>query len=526
MTTDLREVSDPAMAPPAFATPPAATPADSTPTQAGEYLAGSRSVARAMRLGLFIWPSYTLLDVYMCFVAFPQARFWLFLLYRAVVELAFFSVYRASRDGKMQLDRLVFLQNATYVSAAFAISMMALELGGILSPYMHGISIVALVRTALVPTELRKGAKTYAGIAVAFPLVMAIDALVSPAARAALTSATLIAFVSHYVFVVTSAFLGLITGHIVWSAQEQLYRARRVGRYRLQAPIGKGGMGEVWLAWDESLHRNVALKMLRVGTTTTAAVRRFELEARAAGQLRGPHVVRIFDFGANEDGLYYIAMEYLVGMSVSSLLERFGPMPAARAINLGIQCCLALEEAHEAGIIHRDLKPHNLYITHTLNEPDFLKLLDFGIARLQTSGVPSERLTSLGLLIGTPAYLAPELWFANAADERSDIYAFGITLHAMLTGDTPFAGMSLADLRAAQLSGKPPDLKLRGTGPVTVRLESLLRRCLAWSPNDRIQTVRELREALINLHDPAQWTPADANEFWKAADKERFTQTA
>jgi len=280
----------------------------------------------------------------------------------------------------------------------------------------------------------------------------------------------------------------------------------------------------VWLAWDESLHRNIALKILRVGTSSTPeAVRRFELEARAAGRLRGPHVAQVFDFGASDDGLYYIAMEYLAGMNVASLVEKFGPLPPARAIHLGIQACLALEEAHAAGIIHRDLKPLNLYVTQMPDDPDFVKLLDFGIARLRAAGSPSERLTMVGLMVGTPAFLAPELWLGGEADERSDIYALGVTLHVMLTGATPFEGLSMSQLMAAHLSRKAPELQLKRGDKLTERLEPLLLRCLAPSASDRVQTVRELRNALVALRDPGAWTRADAEAFWRSAEKVRFS---
>lgn len=490
----------------------------STPADKAEYDAGRRSVARTMLIGGWIWPAYTLLDIYMCFVAFPAARFPLFIVYRLVVELAFVAVYRASVKGTLPLKRLVLLQNATYLAAAGAIALMALDLGGIRSPYMHGISIVALVRTALVPTHWRKGLSTYAGIALVFPAVMAIAAAVSPSARQEwLSAASLVVFASNYVFVLTSAVLGMITGHIVWTAQEQLYRARKVGRYRLQAPIGKGGMGEVWLAWDESLQRNVALKLLRVSSTSPAAVRRFELEAQAAGRLRGTHVVRIFDYGASDDGLYYIAMEYLTGMNLASVIEKFGPLPEARAIHIAVQACLALEEAHAAGIIHRDLKPHNLHLTHMPDELDFVKLLDFGIARLREAS-HAEPLTVAGLMIGTPSYLAPELWLGGVAEERSDIYSFGVTLHVMLTGVTPFEGWSLQQLQIAHVRNLPPTLRV----PRGSEIEALLLKCLARSPDERIQSVRELRERLCQLHDPSKWTQADAEVFWKKAETARF----
>lgn len=499
----------------------ATIPVVSAPIPDSTEAGARRTVSRAMWIGLWVWPSYTLLDVFMCFVAYPQAPFRIFVLYRILVELAFLGVYRASSRGTADVKTLFRLLNWTFVAAAVGIAMMAVHLGGIRSPYMHGISIVALVRAALVPTDWRKGASTYTGIALAFPVVMTLVSIFSPFARSEwLNAPSLIFFASHYIFVVTSSLLGLITGHIVWRAQEQLYRARRVGRYRLQAPIGQGGMGEVWLAWDQSLHRNIALKILRVGTASNpAAVRRFELEAQSAGRLRGPHIAHVFDFGASDDGLYYIAMEYLDGMNLATLIEKFGPLPVPRALHLAIQACLALEEAHEAGIIHRDLKPHNLFVTHVPDEPDFLKLLDFGVARLHAAGSADERLTKVGLVVGTPAYVASELWHGGEADERSDIYAFGITLYVMLTGCTPFDGWSIPQLQAAHVTGKMPPLRLRKDDPRSDRLESLLLRCLAWSPGDRMQTVREVRDALTALHDPLAWTVADAAAFWKSAEK-------
>jgi serine/threonine-protein kinase len=204
-------------------------------------------------------------------------------------------------------------------------------------------------------------------------------------------------------------------------------------------------------------------------------------------------------------------------MNLATVVERFGPLPPARAIHLVMQACAALEEAHAAKIIHRDLKPHNLYLTRGEAEPDFIKLLDFGIARLRVEGLGNEHLTRTGTMVGTPAYLAPEVWRGDVADERSDIYALGVTLHYLLTGQTPFEGMSLVQIQAAHLTGKPLKLRLTGEGADRERLETLLLRCLARLPEDRIQSARELREALEALYDPAEWTRADAERFWSMA---------
>ncbi|HXV16691.1 MAG TPA: hypothetical protein VD758_07925, partial [Gemmatimonadaceae bacterium] len=183
----------------AASSPPTTMRVVPVPTPDSDESAGRRTVSRAMWIGLWVWPAYTLLDVYMCWVAYPDAPFRVFVLYRIVVELAFVGVYRASLRGTMRLDRLFLLLNATFVAAAVGIALMAVHLGGIRSPYMHGISIVALVRTALVPTDWRKGAPTYTGIALAFPVVMGIVAALSPASRAEwLNAPSLIFFSTHY----------------------------------------------------------------------------------------------------------------------------------------------------------------------------------------------------------------------------------------------------------------------------------------------------------------------------------------
>ena len=482
-----------------------------------------RTVVRAMWVGLWVWPAFSVLDVYMCFVAYPNARFPLFVLYRVLVEVAFVLVYRASRRPGGDARRVFFWANVTFGLAAVGISLMAIELGGIRSPYMHGISIVALVRAALVPDQWRRSLKTYIRIGLAFPMVMTVGALISPAYRAEWVNAgSLIVFTSNYVFVIASSLLGMIGAHITWSAQEQLYRARRVGRYRLQAPIGKGGMGEVWLAWDESLRRNIALKILRGAMTPNPeVVRRFEREAQAAGQLRGLHVVRIFDFGASDDGLYYIAMEHLSGMDLGRLVEEFGPLPEARAVCVVRQACEALEEAHAAGIIHRDLKPHNLFMTRVGDDPDFVKLLDFGVARLRDAAAVADTLTWTGVVVGTPSYMAPELLQGAPADERSDLYALGGTLHFLVTGATP------PRPGASGVNGaRHNDAGTRRAAAISAELRVILDRCLDPSPARRFQSARELAEALAPLNGSETWSREDAEVFWRGVDRRRFGAVA
>jgi serine/threonine-protein kinase len=280
-------------------------------------------------------------------------------------------------------------------------------------------------------------------------------------------------------------------------------------------------MGEVWLAWDLTLRRNVALKILRGSAAPSPEVlKRFEREAQAAGQLRSQHVVQVFDFGASDDGLYYIAMEYLAGMDLARLVQEFGPLPPARAIDVVMQACEALEEAHGAGIIHRDLKPHNLFMTRVDGDPDFVKLLDFGVARLRDPAT-ADSLTWTGVVLGTPSYLAPEVWEGAPADERSDIYALGATLHFLVSGSTP---------SLSRLQGAGDQRDIGGTRAAShpsyavepEELRAILRRCLAAAPESRFQSAREQREALARVYVTRARTRVDAEEFWRAVDRLRF----
>jgi serine/threonine-protein kinase len=382
---------------------------------------------------------------------------------------------------------------------------------------MHGISIVLLVRAVVIPEAWRKALPIFAAIGLAFPVVMGTRLLLGGgAAGDAMTRDLLIGFVANYVFVIASAVIGLLSGHLAWAARQQLYRARRLGRYRLQAPIGRGGMGEVWLAWDLSLKRNVALKLMRSeGTPDPEALLRFEREAQAASQMRVPHSVQVYDFGASDDGIHYLAMEYLTGMDLETMVNQFGPLAPERVVFFARQVCHGLEEAHTAGVIHRDVKPSNLFVTRVGGNPDFLKLLDFGLARLRPVRGDEVYRTQTGMLHGTPVYMPPEMWEGAEADERSDIYALGVTLYCLLTGQVPYEGATPADVMRAQGSGDPALPSARLGRALPAGLETSVMRCLAKRPEGRFQSVGDLRQALEQV--PGAWTTREAEEWWRQA---------
>jgi serine/threonine protein kinase len=243
-------------------------------------------------------------------------------------------------------------------------------------------------------------------------------------------------------------------------------------RYRIEQPLGQGGMASVYLAHDDELDRPVALKILADNLVGDATFRnRFEREARLAARLSHPNVVRVFDVGESE-GRPFIVMEYVEGDTLADELVRHGALPPARAVELALQICSGLEAAHASGLVHRDVKPRNLLL-----RPDgVLKIADFGIAR----AAESTRLTEIGTILGTAAYLAPEQAQGQEATPAADLYSVGAVLYELLTGRVPYAATSLVELLAEQQAGPPAPI-----GGVSASLELAVIRCLETDPAKR-----------------------------------------
>ena len=265
----------------------------------------------------------------------------------------------------------------------------------------------------------------------------------------------------------------------------------RLGPYEILAPIGAGGMGEVYKARDPRLGREVAIKVVHDSMAGDPARRhRFEQEARAVAALSHPNILAIFDVGSGDRP--YLVTELLDGENLRVMLER-GPLPLKHATELALQFVAGLAAAHSRGIVHRDLKPENLFVTRD----GIVKILDFGLAKAMATAdgeVTQAGDTVSGVIIGTPGYMSPEQVHGEGADPRSDIFAAGAILYEMIAGQRAFLGRSPADTLSAVLREHPPDLVVRSGTPPT--LASLVHRCLEKDRADRFQSARDLRFAI------------------------------
>ena len=258
------------------------------------------------------------------------------------------------------------------------------------------------------------------------------------------------------------------------------------GRYRVVELVGEGGMGKVYLAEHVEIGKRVALKVLHPSYSRMPdLVERFRREARAASKIGHPHIVDVTDSGTTADGSAYFVMEYLEGVELGSVIEREGALDLARAIRVGTQICRALAAAHAAGIIHRDLKPENIFLTIRDGNADFVKVLDFGIAKTtEAEDLRERRLTSPGMAMGTPEYMAPEQAAGRPADARCDVYALGAILYEMLTGVPPYQGDNFMEILTKKATVDPvAPSHLRSTIPAVV--SQLVMQAMARNPEDR-----------------------------------------
>jgi serine/threonine-protein kinase len=314
--------------------------------------------------------------------------------------------------------------------------------------------------------------------------------------------------------------LATITSRVTYGLRRQVAEANELGQYILEEKIGGGGMGEVWRARHRLLIRPAAIKLIRpqVSGDPELLLRRFEREARATAALKSPHTVQLYDFGATEDGRLYYVMELLDGLDLDTLIRRYGPLPPERVVHILRQVCSSLQDAHVNGLVHRDIKPANVVVSRAGTTFDFVKVLDFGLVKLDTAGKAEDGtaiLTAEGSTSGTPAFMAPETVLGVAdTDHRVDLYALGCVGYWMLSGKLIFEGRSAVEVMFHHAHTPAPRPSTRSELPIPAPLENLVMECLEKDPARRPASAEAVSTRLDGIALESEWTVERAERWW------------
>jgi serine/threonine-protein kinase len=465
---------------------------------------------RALTVGCGIWSGFSVADAIVVHNLHAGS-----LDYFAAIRLAVLTVnipvlLRAYRSPAPSEKALMIYDVLAYGAATLGLAFMCVAFQGISSPYVPGLCLVLLCRTVTAQDRWKRELAMTGVLVASFFIVLLGSAMFSPRVAAQLHDPAAITILSLNAGYILGTYLFLVVGgHVVWSLRRQVFEARSLGRYRLKRRLASGGMGDVWVAYHPSLRRDVAVKILRPAAQERSgnALGRFEREVRATAELMHPNTVRVFDCGVTEDGLWYYVMELLLGETLAQHVDYFGPLPPARALHIVGQAARALAEAHEHKIVHRDIKPENLFLTSMGGEHDFVKVIDFGIAKVHHA---DATMTGTGWVLGTPAYISPEAAMGKIADERSDVYALGAVLYFLLCGRPPFETDNPSALVIAHAHERPvpPSRKLGRQLPTDV--EAVVMRSLEKDPTARFATATEMALALAACTLAGKWTFGDA----------------
>jgi serine/threonine-protein kinase len=297
---------------------------------------------------------------------------------------------------------------------------------------------------------------------------------------------------------------------------EEAEAARRVGNYELMEEVGQGGMARVYRAQHRLLKRPTAVKIIELALTSDEMLARFDREVRLASQLMHPNTVEVFDYGRTPEGQPFYAMEFLDGLTLQQVVERHGPMPAARAAHALRGIAGSLSEAHARGLVHRDIKPANVMLCRRGGEDDVVKVLDFGLVK-DTRSPHTRDLTRALRVLGTPAYMAPErIEQADSADARSDLYALGAVGYFLLCGRPPFEGDSDLTLAYQVVHKAAPPVSSVAPGEVPAALAQLIERCLAKAVDARPASAAEVAADLERLLALQPWSNLQARAWWES----------
>jgi len=368
------------------------------------------------------------------------------------------------------------------------------------------VSFTIFSRALLVPSSARRTAITSA---LGFIPIVAGSVVVSYLGDFDVPPGAFIA--GDILYNAVAVALATVGSHIIYGLRTKLSEAMQLGQYTLGRKIGEGGMGAVYHAHHALLRRPTAVKLMQPHLGADA-LDRFEREVQAMSQLTHPNTVAVFDYGRNPDGALYYAMEYLGGTNLEDLVRLHGPQPANRVVDILVQVCGALQEAHDRNLIHRDIKPPNILLTERGGIPDVAKVVDYGLVKELTH----DTTHSTQVILGTPHYIAPEIVTdPNMLGPAVDLYAVGAVGYFLLTGKRVFEAKTAVEILVLHRTQTPKRPSEVATIHVPTELEDILMKCLSKKPADRYASARELAEALETVPRSRDWDREEARRWWR-----------
>ena len=374
-----------------------------------------------------------------------------------------------------------------------------------------GVSMMIFGRALIVPSTAQRTAL------VSTMAVMPLLGVVGYLAYTSHQSLLLPAAMQVSLFAMWSAIAVALTTYgsgIIYGLREQVREARQLGQYTLVEKLGEGGMGVVYRAQHSMLRRPTAVKLLPPEKSGEQQLERFEREVQHTAELSHPNTVHIYDYGRSPDGVFYYAMEFLHGVDLERLVDKYGSLPPARVVHIMQQICGSLAEAHERGLVHRDIKPANIYLCERGGISDVVKVLDFGLVKeLKRDGA---NLTDVNVVAGTPAFLSPEaITSPDDVGPAADLYAVGGVAYFLLTGEMVFDGATVAEVCGHHVHSQPEPPSSRIGESLDDELESVVLSCLAKDPAQRPPSARELKRRFGRIVDLSRWNDEKARGWWE-----------
>ncbi len=404
------------------------------------------------------------------------------------------------------------LDAGSIVLGATFLAISSYEVRGLWSaPHIAllGMTNMIISRAILVPSPPKRTLAISASSAVASVVLSVLVAFDDAAVRGPLGPHVLIA--NTVLWAAVAVALAAIVSSVLYGLRKEVREARRLGQYELEERIGAGAMGEVFRARHALLRRPTAVKLIAGAEVTEAQMKHFEHEVQVTARLTHPNTISVYDFGRTPNGVFYYAMEYLEGLTLEELVQTYGPQPPGRIVRVLAQIASALAEAHDVGLIHRDIKPANVFLCDRGGEPDFVKVLDFGLVKDTTADDGETG------VVGTPLYLSPEgIKTPDKITHSSDLYALGAVGYFLATSRPVFEGYSVLAICDAHMNKVPTPIAERTGRPFPEDLERVLMDCLAKDPAARPADARALRERLLACADAGAWTTEDARRFFAA----------